>query len=88
MQRKIIHIDESKCNGCGQCITACAEGALQLVNGKARLVKEVFCDGFGDCIGECPTGALTVEVGEAPAFDYEQTESHVCAERGAGPFWH
>jgi len=86
MQRNIIHIDESKCNGCGQCITACAEGALQLVNGKAKLVKEVFCDGLGLCMGECPTGALTVEVRAAPAFDYEQTKIHVLAERGEDGF--
>jgi len=82
MKRNIIHIDESKCNGCAQCITACAEGALQLVNGKAKLIKAVFCDGFGDCLGECPTGALTIEVREAPNFDYEQTQGHVHNERG------
>ena len=84
MQRNIIHIDESKCNGCGQCITACAEGALKLVNGKAKLVKEVTCDGLGACIGECPTGALTMEVREAPAFDAAQTTIHLRAERGKG----
>ncbi|MBU0715733.1 MAG: 4Fe-4S ferredoxin [Verrucomicrobia bacterium] len=82
MKRNIINIDESKCNGCAQCITACAEGALQLVNGKAKLVKEIFCDGFGDCLGECPTGALTIEVREAPDFDYAQTKGHVRNERG------
>ncbi|MFH1969860.1 MAG: 4Fe-4S dicluster domain-containing protein [Verrucomicrobiota bacterium] len=82
MKRNIINIDESKCNGCAQCITACAEGALQLVNGKAKLVKEVFCDGLGMCIGECPTGALTIEVREAPDFDYAQTQGHVRNERG------
>ena len=59
--RSIIHIDEEKCNGCGQCVTACAEGAIQLVEGKARLVKEQYCDGLGACLGECPQGAITLE---------------------------
>lgn len=81
-KRQIITIDEVKCNGCGQCITACSEGALKLVNGKARLVKEQFCDGFGDCIGECPTGALKIETVEAEAFDLGATKQHVEAERG------
>ncbi|MBI2438014.1 MAG: 4Fe-4S binding protein [Lentisphaerae bacterium] len=82
MKRNIIHIDEAKCNGCGQCIIACAEAALKLVNGKAKLVKENFCDGFGDCIGECPTGALTIEKRAAADFDFEDTKSHVSTERG------
>jgi len=75
--RKIIRIDDELCNGCGDCITTCAEGALKLVNGKARLVNEVFCDGFGDCIGECPTGALTIEERSAAAFDFDATRTHV-----------
>lgn len=68
-RRKVIHIDEEKCSGCGQCLTACAEGALQIVDGVARLVSEIYCDGLGDCLGECPEGALTLEEREAEAFD-------------------
>ena len=69
MIRKIIHIDEEKCNGCGLCATACHEGAIDIIDGKAKLVRENFCDGFGDCLPGCPTGAITFEEREAPAYD-------------------
>lgn len=69
MVRKIIHIDEEKCNGCGLCADACHEGAIEMVNGKAKLMRENFCDGFGDCLPGCPTGAITFEEREAPAYD-------------------
>lgn len=69
MIRKIIHIDEDKCNGCGICATACHEGAIDIIDGKAKLVRENFCDGLGDCLPACPTGAITFEGREAPAYD-------------------
>ena len=69
MIRKIIHINEDKCNGCGLCASACHEGAIELVDGKAKLVRENFCDGFGDCLPNCPAGAISFEEREAPAYD-------------------
>lgn len=75
--RKIVHIDEEKCNGCGVCVPACVEGALQIINGKARLASEIYCDGLGACLGKCPQDAITVEEREAPAFDEAATEHHV-----------
>lgn len=69
MKRKIIKIDEEKCNGCGICANACHEGAIDIVNGKAKLVRENFCDGFGDCLPACPTGAISFEEREAPEYD-------------------
>ena len=79
MIRKIIHIDEEKCNGCGLCAEACHEGAIDIVDGKAKLMRENFCDGFGDCLPGCPTGAITFEEREAPEYD----ESAVKAAKGA-----
>lgn len=75
--RNIVRIDEEKCNGCGLCVDACVEGAIQLVDGKARLVKDSYCDGLGACIGECPQGTITIEVREADEFDAEQAHKHV-----------
>ena len=71
MIRKIIRIDEDKCNGCGACAAACHEGAIGMVNGKARLLREDYCDGLGDCLPACPTGAITFEEREAPAYNEE-----------------
>ena len=69
MIRKIIKIDEEKCNGCRVCANACHEGAIEMIDGKAKLTREDYCDGLGDCLPGCPTGAITFEEREAPAYD-------------------
>ncbi len=81
VNRQIVRIDEDLCNGCGACVSPCAEGAIVIVDGKAKVVREELCDGAGFCIGTCPTGALTLEYRDAVPFDHEAAAPIIEAKR-------
>ena len=85
MLRKIVKIDEEKCDGCGQCVPACQEGAIQIIDGKARVVSETYCDGLGACLGTCPQDAISIEQREAEAFDPVAVEDELARRASDKP---
>lgn len=85
MKRKIVQIDEEKCNGCGLCAQACHEGAIQMVDGKARLISDEYCDGLGDCLPACPAGAITIVEREAADYDEEKVKARLAEKKAAAP---
>jgi len=87
IKRKMVHIDEDKCDGCGLCIPGCAEGALQIIDGKAKLVSDVYCDGLGACLGDCPQDAISMVEREAEVYDEDAVEKHL-VDIGRDPLSH